>query len=472
MEWFSAEGFELARQVLQRGIAAVFLIAFASALAQFPALLGEHGLLPVPQLLERRTPRGFTLFRWGYTDGRLRAVAGTGVVISALLVAGLPQWGPPWLPLMAFLALWFLYMSIVNVGQTFYGFGWETLLLEAGFLAAFLGSDRVAPPAPVLWLFTWLVFRLEFGAGMIKMRGDTVWRDLTALYYHHETQPMPNPGSWFFHHLPKPLHKVEVAGNHFAQLVVPFFLFFPQPVGSIAAAVVIITQLWLVASGNFAWLNTLTILLAFSAVSDDAVQAILPVGGFTPRYQPEPVWFTVLVLAVSALLVYLSYWPLKNLFARRQLMNASFNNWHLANAYGAFGSITRQRYEVVVEGSADGVHWQEYGFKGKPGDPRRMPPQIAPYHLRLDWLMWFLALGSPGASWFIPLLRRLLEADRATLKLLRHDPFNGEPPLLVRATLYHYRFSTWAERRRTGQWWIRNESGQLVPPLSRPRTTE
>ena len=257
MEWFSAEGFELARQVLQRGIAAVFLIAFASALAQFPALLGEHGLLPVPQLLERRTPRGFTLFRWGYTDGRLRAVAGTGVVISALLVAGLPQLGPPWLPLAAFLALWFLYMSIVNVGQTFYGFGWETLLLEAGFLAAFLGSDRVAPPAPVLWLFIWLVFRLEFGAGMIKMRGDTVWRDLTALYYHHETQPMPNPASWFFHHLPKPLHKVEVAGNHFAQLVVPFFLFFPQPVGSIAAAVVIITQLWLVASGNFAWLNTL-----------------------------------------------------------------------------------------------------------------------------------------------------------------------------------------------------------------------
>jgi hypothetical protein len=472
MEWFSAEGFELARQVLQRGIAAVFLIAFASALAQFPALLGEHGLLPVPRLLERRTPRGFTLFRWGYTDGRLRAVAGTGVVISALLVAGLPQLGPPWLPLLAFLALWFLYMSIVNVGQTFYGFGWETLLLEAGFLAAFLGSDRVAPPAPVLWLFIWLVFRLEFGAGMIKIRGDPVWRDLTALYYHHETQPMPNPASWFFHHLPKPLHKVEVAGNHFAQLVVPFFLFFPQPVGSIAAAVVIITQLWLVASGNFAWLNTLTILLAFSAVSDRAVQAVLPVGDFTPQYQPEPVWFTVVVLAVSALLVYLSYWPLKNLFAKRQLMNASFNNWHLANAYGAFGSITRQRYEVVVEGSADGVHWQEYGFKGKPGDPQRMPRQFAPYHLRLDWLMWFLALGSPGASWFIPLLRRLLEADRATLKLLRHDPFNGEPPLLVRATLYHYRFSTWAERRRTGQWWIRTESGQLVPPLSRPRTAE
>ena len=153
-------------------------------------------------------------------------------------------------------------------------------------------------------------------------------------------------------------------------------------------------------------------------------------------------------------------------------MNASFNNWHLANAYGAFGSITRQRYEVVVEGSADGVHWQEYGFKGKPGDPQRMPRQFAPYHLRLDWLMWFLALGSPGASWFIPLLRKLLEADRATLKLLRHDPFNGEPPLLVRATLYHYRFSSWAERRQTGQWWIRSESGQLVPPLSRPRTAE
>jgi hypothetical protein len=469
MNWLDAEGFEVARQVLQRGIAAVYVIAFLSAVAQFRALLGEHGLLPVPRYLARSAARGPTLFSWRYSDKLLLVVAWTGAAVAAALMAGLPQLGPPWLPMLAFLLLWGLYMSIVNVGQTFYGFGWETLLLEAGFLAAFLGSNEIAPPVTVLWLFLWLTFRLEFGAGMIKIRGDRVWRDLTALYYHHETQPMPNPASRYFHHLPKPLHKAEVIGNHFAQLVVPFFLFFPQPVGSIAAAIIIVTQLWLVVSGNFAWLNWLTILAAAAALSDDAISAVLPGSPeLTPDYAPTPAWFAVVVLAMTALMVYLSYWPARNLVSKRQLMNTSFNRWHLANAYGAFGSITRERYEVIVEGSADGVSWQEYEFKGKPGDPGRMPRQFAPYHLRLDWLMWFLALGAPGDSWFIPFLRRLLAADRATLKLLRIDPFDGEQPRQVRALVYHYRYSTRREKKATGLWWIRRPVGMFVAPMKNP----
>ena len=247
IDWFGAEEYEVARFVLQRGIAAIFLIAFASTAAQFRALLGEHGLLPVSSLrLQPRAIRGPTLFRWWYSDRLLLAVAWVGIAISALLVAGLPQAGPAWLPLAAFLALWLLYMSIVNVGQTFYSFGWETLLLEAGFTVAFLGSDATPPPMPILLLTVWLVFRLEFGAGMIKMRGDRVLAGSHRLYYHHETQPMPNPLSRFAHHLPKPIHRIEVLGNHFAQLVVPFVLFAPQPVASIAAAVVILTQLWLI----------------------------------------------------------------------------------------------------------------------------------------------------------------------------------------------------------------------------------
>ncbi|BDZ44758.1 hypothetical protein GCM10025866_06670 [Naasia aerilata] len=203
MEWLAATDYELARQVLQRGIAAVYLIAFLSTAAQFPALLGERGLLPVPRLVAVAGDRlGPTLFRWRYSDALLRGVAVTGAAIAALLVLGLPQLGPPWIPLIAFLAIWLLYQSVVNVGQTFYGFGWETLLLEAGFTAAFLGSDQSAPPTTILILFVWLVFRLEFGAGMIKMRGGEEWRNLTALYYHHETQPMPNPVSRFAHLLP------------------------------------------------------------------------------------------------------------------------------------------------------------------------------------------------------------------------------------------------------------------------------
>jgi hypothetical protein len=471
-EWFGAGDYEFARQVLQRGIAALYLLAFVSTLAQFPALLGEHGLLPVPRFLGTLYGRRqVTLFRLGYSDRMLRAVCVVGALIAASLVAGLPQLGPPWLPMIAFLVIWVGYLSIVNVGQTFYGFGWETLLCEAGFLVAFLGSNEVPPGILTIVIIRWLVFRLEFGAGMIKMRGDRSWRDLTALYYHHETQPMPNPVSRFAHLLPKPVHRLEVLGNHVAQLVVPFFLFAPQPVASVAAAIVILTQLWLVITGNFAWLNVITIVLAFSAVSDDAVHAIVPAWPVSTTYpaDPAPLWWIAIVLAASAFVVVLSGKPLANLFSRRQRMNASYNRWHLVNSYGAFGSVTQERFEVIVEGSLaerplSDDDWLPYEFRGKPGDVRRRSPQVAPYHLRLDWLMWFLALGSPDTGWFRMLLQRLLEADRPTLKLLRTDPFEGTPPTWVRARVFLYRFATRAERRATGQWWMRDEVGELVAP--------
>jgi len=291
--WFGAEDHELSRLVLQRGVAAVYLIAFVAVLRQFRPLLGERGLLPVPAYLERAGSRaGPTLFRWRYTDRLLSAVGWAGLLVALALVLGLPQSGPPWLPMLAFAVLYLLYLSVVNVGQVFYGFGWESLLLEAGFLAAFLGSDDVAPPTLTLLAFCWLLFRVEFGAGMIKMRGDACWRDLTCLYYHHETQPMPGPFSAYFHALPKPLHKVEVAANHAVQLAVPFLLLAPQPVATIAAMLVILTQLWLVASGNFAWLNALTLLLAFAAISDGVLSAALPVPD--PMYSPTPRWFVAM----------------------------------------------------------------------------------------------------------------------------------------------------------------------------------
>ena len=226
MDGFAAVDFGFAREVLQHGIAAIYVVAFVSTLNQFRPLLGERGLLPAPELLawaraRSRWPLNPTLFRRvAYSDRRLVALCAAGITVAAALVVGLPQLGPPWVPMLCFLALWLGYLSIVSIGQTFYGFGWEMLLVEAGFLAAFLGSADQPPPTVVIVLFLWLVFRLEFGAGMIKIRGGSEWRDLTALTFHHETQPMPGPLSRQAHLLPRWFHKGEVIGNHFAQLIV------------------------------------------------------------------------------------------------------------------------------------------------------------------------------------------------------------------------------------------------------------
>lgn len=488
MDGFAAVDFELARQVLQRGIAALYVVAFLSTFRQFPALLGERGLLPAPRLLawandhrtRGRTVLNPTIFsRVRYTDRRLRMLCAGGIAVGLLLVAGIPQLGPPWVPMACFLLLWLGYLSIVSIGQTFYAFGWEMLLLEAGFLVAFLGSDGQPPPTVVVVLLWWLVFRLEFGAGMIKLRGGREWRDLTAMTYHHETQPMPGPLSRQAHLLPRWFHRLEVVGNHVAQLVVPWLLFapvlslwvaepWPQWVGAGAAAIVVATQLWLVITGNFAWLNVATIVLAFSAVSLPAS------GGDAPTDLPWTVdglalaW-VVVTTAVGVAYVYLSVPAARNLFARRQLMNASFHRWQLANAYGAFGTVTKERIEYVVEGTRDDdpdtARWEEYGFRGKPGDPRRRPPQVAPYHLRLDWLMWFLPLGRSLEDWFAVFLTRLLEADAATLALLRHDPFDGEPPRWIRVRAYRYRFATRAEARRDRVTWVREQAGTVVRPI-------
>ena len=238
---------------------------------------------------------------------------------------------------------------------------------------------------------------------------------------------------------------------------------------AIAAVIVILTQGYLVVSGNYAWLNAVTIIAALAALPDWLFRAVLPIG--QPAYGPTPAWFIGLVLAVTVLVATLSYWPVRNLLGRRQLMNYTFNPLHLVNTYGAFGSVTKTRYEVVVEGTAEiapgpETAWKEYEFKGKPGDPRRMPRQYAPYHLRLDWLMWFAAL-SPGyaESWFVRFVEKLLRNDRGTLSLLRRNPFPDAPPTWIRARFYRYRFASWRERRQTGAWWARSLVDEYLAPM-------
>jgi hypothetical protein len=470
----------IVRLILQRSMAALYLVAFVCAFNQFKPLLGEHGLLPVPAFLKRSHLREApSIFHWRYSDRMLDIVAWSGILLSVAALTGLSEAGPFATSMIAWLILWALYLSIVNVGQTFYAFGWESMLLEAGFFTAFLGPARVEPSLIPVMALRWMLFRTELGAGLIKLRHDRCWRELTCLFHHYETQPLPNPLSCYFHRLPKRMHKFSVLFSHFVQLIIPFGLFAPQPFTSIAGGLIIVHQLLLIVSGNYSWLNWLTVVLGVTAFSDSVLAGVLPI--YAAQTVPRPLFVDGLMVAIGIGTILLSIQPVLNLFSKHQLMNYSYNRFHLVNTYGAFGSVTQKRYEIVIEGTdepfvTDQTRWQEYAFKAKPGDPRRIPPQIAPYHLRLDWLMWFLpfsvavtkhGIQVPGYEiWFVRFVQRLLEGDRPTLKLLKQDPFKGARPTFIRATFYLYRYANRREKKETGAWWIRRLVDVYLPPVS------
>jgi hypothetical protein len=296
MDWLSASESWFACLIMQRGIALIYFVAFLSALNQFPALLGENGLLPVPDYVRgRRFFRQPTLFIWHYSDGLLKAVVVGGMVLSGVIAAGLLSGAPSGVSMLCWLLLWFLYLSIVNVGQTFYSFGWESMLIEAGWFAAFLGPATMMPSMVPIFIFRTMLFRIEVGAGLIKLRCGGVWLDRTALDYHHETQPMPNPLSRLAHHLPKPMLHGGVVFSHAVQVVVPCGLFLPQPMAGVAGALIIFHQLLLIIFGNYSWLNWLTVVLAFSAFPDSWPGAVLPAlkpGGLVAR----PLYWDALLL--------------------------------------------------------------------------------------------------------------------------------------------------------------------------------
>jgi hypothetical protein len=465
------------RLLMQRGMAAIYLVAFLSIVRQFKPLLGEKGLLPVPAYLQgMRFRQAPSIFHWRYSDRLLDGVAWTGLLVSGCALFGLTEAGPLWLSVGAWLLLYVLYLSVANVGQIFFGFGWESMLLEAGFFTAFLGPAYMRPSVIPLFLLRWMLFRTELGAGLIKLRGDTCWRDLTCLFYHYETQPLPNPLSWYFHRQPAWMHRLGVVFSHFVQLIVPFGLFAPQPFASLAAGLLLLQQVWLIVSGNYSWLNWLTAILSLAGLSDAALHL-----RHSSAVSAIPLPFHLVLYAVGAAAIALSYEPVLNLFSSRQKMNFSYNRYHLVNSYGAFGSVTKERYEIVFEGTDDSVPtaatvWKEYSFRAKPGDLRRTPPQVAPYHLRLDWMIWFLPftvqVTKQGVHvrgydlWLVRFVRRLLRNDAAILRMMGPNPFAANPPATIRALFYRYRYTTWQERREHGAWWKRELLGSYLPAVS------
>ncbi len=470
MNWNDGD-YWLTRLVFLRALGVVYLFAFVCALNQFRPLLGERGLLPVPDFVRQVPfPESPSLFYFAPKDWAFAAAAWLGIGLSGLVIAGVTDRYTSWLNALVWFSVWLLYLSFVNVGQTFYAFGWESILLEAGFFAIFLGARHAHTPIIVIYLLRWLEFRVMFGAGLIKLRGDACWRDLTCLDYHYETQPMPNPLSWYFHTAPEWTRRAGVAFNHFSELLVPFFYFLPQPLSSIAAAITIVFQGMIFLSGNLSWLNLLTMVLAIPAIDGRYLAALIPIR--VPALTAPSFGYKWAVISLGFLIVAMSIQPVLNMLSPGQVMNTSYNPFHLAGTYGAFGSVTKQRFEVVVEGTSDtevtaNTRWKEYEFRGKPNDVTRMPPQIAPYHLRLDWLMWFAAMsGYQDNPWFGTFMAKLLENDKPVLSLLKSNPFPDHAPKFVRAELYEYRFASPETHRKTGQWWVRTLAGSYFPVVS------
>ncbi len=480
----AAPTYWLTRFVILRMLGIMYAVAFLVAINQIVPLIGASGLLPLGIFLKQVSAAlgsdgaGFlrlpSLFWFWHSDAALLTVSWTGFILSCAVVAGFAN-----VPLLGI--LWLLYMSIVHAGQDWYSYGWEIQLTETGFLALFLVpllDMRPFPkrPAPlvIIMLFRWLVFRIMIGSGLIKYRGDTIWRNGTALYYHFQTQPIPGPLSRWFHFLPHVFHKIGVWLNFLAELVAPWFIFWPRLARHIAGAVIVLFQITIMLSGNLSFLNWLTIIPALACFDDGFWARILPgrlvlaAKAAADRAEESRPMLTSAVVA-TIVVALLSIQPVLNMLSPGQVMNSSFDPLDLVNTYGAFGTVGQERYNVLFEGTREDTaggkaSWKAYIYKGLPVSPRVRPPQIAPYQLRLDWQMWFAAMSTPDQyPWTYNLVWKLLHNDPGTLGLFAGNPFPGRPPRYVRAVLYRYRFS---RPNPEGLWWERERMGDWMPVLS------
>jgi len=477
-----APTYVLTRALLLRLLALVYLVGFLVLVQQQRALVGHAGLLPADQFLAQvRAGAGSTraavlalptLFWVDVSDRTLQVAAWTGVALSACALAGATN-------ALLQLALWALYLSFVQIGQLFYGYGWETQLCETGFLAIFLcpvwsvSPFGPAPPAPVLWLSRWLIARIMLGAGLIKLRGDPCWRDLTCLVYHYETQPVPNPFSWWLHARPRWFHVLGTTFNHVVELGTPLLVLGPRGARLAGGLLCVLFQVTLIASGNLSFLNWLTIVPALACFDDRMLGRLLPARARARAAAAAPPSRVArgAALGLALLVGVLSIPPVRNMLSPHQAMNRSFEPLHLVNTYGAFGSVGRERFEVILEGTRDATigpetTWQPYEFPCKPGDVTRRPCTISPYHYRLDWQLWFAAMSvADREPWLIHLVAKLLDADPAVRRLLARDPFGATPPRWIRADLYRYTFTRPGDG--SPDWWRRTWERTYLRPLSR-----
>jgi predicted DCC family thiol-disulfide oxidoreductase YuxK len=497
-------GYSLVRWVFLRGLGLIYLCAFLSLGTQILGLVGHNGILPAAQWTQYvRTQldqmnvgaaRYFevpTLCWWSASDGFLRFLCGAGVALSLLVVFDVA-------PALCLFLLWLIYLSLATVCQEFLGFQWDNLLLETGLLAVFFAPlhllprfRNAAPPSRVvLWLFRWLLFRLMFESGVVKLAShDPAWSGLRALNFHYETQPLPTWIGWYAHQLPASVQTGCVAIMFVIELAVPFLIFAPRRPRFVGFVLLVLLQVLIFLTGNYCFFNLLTIALCLLLLDDALLLKFIPAkwrpeiaeaekptlpSDSAPKNRPHcgwPLWLTIpvalVIIFVSVPQVIYQVGLLRSPPPGFETVSRWLDPFRSINPYGLFSVMTTSRMEIVIEGSNDGQSWLPYEFKYKPGDLTRRPRFVAPHQPRLDWQMWFAALGTAQQNpWLVNFCIRLLQGSPEVLGLLEHNPFPGAPPRYIRAELYEYHFTNFKERRADGAWWRRELRGEYLPAIS------
>ncbi len=482
----------LIRWLFIRWLGIIYFLAFASLGIQILGLLGHNGILPIKDFLEavkeHYGSRSFWLapsvFWINASDTALVSVAIGGSLLAILLVLG-------FCPLVISFLLWLLYLSITTTGQEFLGFQWDALLLETGFLGIFFAERHFKPrifsadhneipSIAMVWVFRFVLFKLIFSSGVVKLTsGDTSWRDLTALTYHYMTQPLPNPLSWFVYQWPAWAHKLCTFGMFFVELIVPFFIFLGRTMRSVAFVCFVVLQMIILLTGNYCFFNLLTIVLCLFLLDDDRIKKFLP-KCFVSRFKSAGpsskrvnvfAKFSLTILAGLVFLINLELLPFS--FGVSSILKPivplleKISSLRSFNRYGLFAVMTTNRHEIIFAGSHDGREWKEYEFRFKPGQLNDIPKWAAPHQPRLDWQMWFAALGGYRQNlWVIHFMQKILQNSKPVLDLLGSNPFKDVPPKYIRAVVYDYTFTDPQTRKKTGQWWTRKLLGLYCPVLT------
>ena len=464
-----------------RFLGAISLGAFSSLWVQIDGLVGSRGIFPVADVLGFLRDRlgverywQFPTLCWiGSSDAALHTLCAVGVLASLLLLAG-------FVPSLSLLVIWSAYLSLATVCREFLSFQWDILLLETAFLGLLMAPLKMrerlreaGPPVRLAHgLLLWLLFRLMFSSGVVKLAsGDPEWRKLAALKVHYETQPLPTWIGWWAHQLPPWFQTLSAAAMFGIELAVPFLIFGPRRLRHAACVLFVGFQLAIALTGNYAFFNLLTIALCLPLLEDGLFPVWLQPSAAASPARHLPRWIlgcaAAVILLVSSVELVGAFGRLHRWPAPVRFLNETAGPFRTINGYGLFAVMTAQRLEIVIEGSQDGTSWRPYEFRWKPGDLARRPSFVAPHQPRLDWQMWFAALGTLRQNpWFVQLVRRLLEGSPEVLALLGSNPFPEKPPRFVRATLYEYHFTDPATRSQTKNWWRREAAGLYCPEVS------